>query len=92
MIYEANARVQDPVYGCTRTISSLHKQLEILQTQLAYVQSELVHVNTLRRFNIESPSYTAASDVTFPTNKDFSSDVDMAFLYENRDGNSLWSC
>ncbi|ESQ35160.1 hypothetical protein EUTSA_v10009386mg [Eutrema salsugineum] len=93
MVYEANARVQDPVYGCVGTISSLHRQLETLQTQLAFAQAELVHIRTLRR--IESirtkPAPYTASMGTFPANKDFSTDVDMAFVYEDGARESLWS-
>ncbi|XP_010497950.1 PREDICTED: LOB domain-containing protein 3-like isoform X2 [Camelina sativa] len=93
MVYEANARVQDPVYGCVGTISSLQRQLEALQTQLAFAQAELIHMrtSTLCRIDIKPSPYTP-STVTFPTNKDFSSDVDMAFVYEDGSGDSLWSC
>uniref|UniRef100_A0A1J3EKW2 LOB domain-containing protein 3 n=1 Tax=Noccaea caerulescens TaxID=107243 RepID=A0A1J3EKW2_NOCCA len=91
MVYEANARVQDPVYGCVGTISSLHRQLEALQTQLAFAQAELVHIKMLRRIDTKPPPYTASA-VTFPTNKDFSSDVNMAFVSEDVPGESLWSC
>ncbi|CAL9215237.1 unnamed protein product [Arabidopsis halleri] len=91
MVYEANARVQDPVYGCVRTISSLHRQLETLQTQLAFAQAELNHIRTLHRIDTKLQPYTA-STVTFPSNKDFYSDVDMAFVYEDGARDSLWSC
>lgn len=91
MVYEANARVQDPVYGCVGTISSLYRQLETLQTQLAFAQAELVHIRTLHRIDTKPPPYTASA-ITFPTNKDFSSDFDMAFVCEDGAGESLWSC
>lgn len=91
MVYEANARVQDPVYGCVGTISSLHIQLETLRTQLAFAQAELVHIRTLHHIDTKPPPYTATA-VTFPTNKDFSGDVDMAFVYEDGAGESIWSC
>ncbi|KAI8001761.1 LOB domain-containing protein 4 [Camellia lanceoleosa] len=44
MVYEANARVRDPVYGCVGTISSLQQQIDVLQTQLALAQAEVVHL------------------------------------------------
>ncbi|KAL6328364.1 hypothetical protein AAG906_034507 [Vitis piasezkii] len=44
MIYEANARMRDPVYGCAGAISQLHKQLCDLQTELAATQAELTLV------------------------------------------------
>ncbi|KAF2617595.1 hypothetical protein F2Q68_00042269, partial [Brassica cretica] len=91
LVYEANARVQDPVYGCVGTISSLHRQLETLQTQLAFAQAELVHMKTLHHVDTRSSPYMASS-ITFPAIKDFSSDDNMAFMYDNGAGESLWSC
>ncbi|XVE52828.1 hypothetical protein DITRI_Ditri02bG0155600 [Diplodiscus trichospermus] len=44
MVYEANARVRDPVYGCVGAISSLQQQIDSLQTQLALAQAEVVHM------------------------------------------------
>ncbi|KAJ7520965.1 hypothetical protein O6H91_19G032600 [Diphasiastrum complanatum] len=42
MVYEANARVRDPVYGCVGAISSLQQQVAHLHTQLAVAQAEIV--------------------------------------------------
>ncbi|XP_050367282.1 LOB domain-containing protein 4 [Argentina anserina] len=44
MVYEANARVRDPVYGCVGAISSLQQQIDALQAQLAIAQAEVVHM------------------------------------------------
>jgi len=44
MVYEANARVRDPVYGCVGAISSLQQQIDALQTQLAIAKAEMVHM------------------------------------------------
>lgn len=44
MVYEANARIRDPVYGCVGAISSLQQQIDVLQTQLAVAQAEVVHL------------------------------------------------
>ncbi|KAK7334906.1 hypothetical protein VNO80_26672 [Phaseolus coccineus] len=44
MVYEANARVRDPVYGCVGAISSLQQQVDVLQAQLAQAQAEVVHM------------------------------------------------
>ena len=41
MVYEANARSRDPVYGCAGTISQLHKQVNDLKAELAMAQAEL---------------------------------------------------
>ena len=44
MVYEANARVRDPVYGCVALIHSLQQQIDSLQTQLAVVQAQMVYL------------------------------------------------
>ncbi|KAJ4851052.1 hypothetical protein Tsubulata_048946 [Turnera subulata] len=44
MVYEANARLRDPVYGCAGAISQLQKQVGELQAQLAKAQAELVNM------------------------------------------------
>ncbi|XP_070018294.1 LOB domain-containing protein 11-like [Nicotiana sylvestris] len=42
MVYEANARVRDPVYGCVGAIASLQNQVSLLQMQLAVAQAEVI--------------------------------------------------
>lgn len=44
MVYEASARIRDPVYGCTGAISQLQKQVVELQAQLAKAQAEIANV------------------------------------------------
>ncbi|RLN43162.1 LOB domain-containing protein 4-like [Panicum miliaceum] len=44
LVYEANARVRDPVYGCVGAISSLQQQVEALQAQLALAQAEMIRL------------------------------------------------
>lgn len=44
MVYEANARVRDPIYGCVGAISSLQQQVAILKSQLAVAQAEIVQL------------------------------------------------
>jgi hypothetical protein len=46
MVYEASARIRDPVYGCAGAICQLQKQLSELQAQLAKAQAELVNMQT----------------------------------------------
>lgn len=43
MVYEASARVVDPIYGCTGAICRLQKQILDLQSQLATTQAELLN-------------------------------------------------
>ncbi|XVE59767.1 hypothetical protein DITRI_Ditri05aG0073600 [Diplodiscus trichospermus] len=42
MVYEASARIRDPVYGCAGAIFQLQKQVNELQSQLAKAQAEVV--------------------------------------------------
>ncbi|KAK8596557.1 hypothetical protein V6N13_001176 [Hibiscus sabdariffa] len=42
LVYEANARVRDPVYGCVGAISYLQNQVSQLQMQLAVAQTEIL--------------------------------------------------
>lgn len=44
MVYEAHARIRDPVYGCAGAVCQLQKQVSELQEQLAKAQAELVHL------------------------------------------------
>ncbi|KAI4334438.1 hypothetical protein L6164_019133 [Bauhinia variegata] len=44
MVYEASARIRDPVYGCAGAICQLQKQVNELQAQLAKAQAELVNM------------------------------------------------
>ena len=43
MVYEANARVVDPIYGCTGVICVLKKQVLELQSQLATTEAKLLN-------------------------------------------------
>lgn len=46
MVYEANARLRDPVYGCTGTICHLQKQISELQAQVAKAQAEIANMQS----------------------------------------------
>lgn len=55
MVYEANARVRDPVYGCVGAISSLQQQIDSLQTELAIAQAEVVHMRMRQYTSTSNP-------------------------------------
>ncbi|XAR65973.1 hypothetical protein NMG60_11011998 [Bertholletia excelsa] len=42
LVYEASARMRDPVYGCVGAISYLQNQVSQLQMQLAVAQAEIL--------------------------------------------------
>lgn len=46
MVYEAGARIRDPIYGCAGAICQLQKQVSELQAQLAKSQAELLNAQT----------------------------------------------
>lgn len=101
MVYEANARVRDPVYGCVGAISCLQQQIDRLQKELALAQAEVVQLR-LRQFGVDamnpasnspetaspSPRYNAMAS---QSRSFFSMDqlVDEASM---RPDESLWSC
>ncbi|KAH7387067.1 hypothetical protein KP509_16G003500 [Ceratopteris richardii] len=63
MVYEANARVRDNVYGCVGAISSLQQKVAELQAQLAIAQVEIVCLrmyqgSDLLTFNTKMTSFS----------------------------------
>lgn len=61
MVYEANARVRDPIYGCAGAISSLQQQLDVLRTQLAMAQAEVVHLRVRQAAAMSSSPQNSGS-------------------------------
>lgn len=47
MVYEANARLRDPVYGCAGAICRLQERISELQAELARTQAEAVSLQCL---------------------------------------------
>ncbi|XVF40008.1 hypothetical protein PTKIN_Ptkin01aG0078300 [Pterospermum kingtungense] len=98
MVYEANARVRDPVYGCVGAISSLQQQIDNLQTQLAMAQAEVVHLRVRQNasfshhgFGPGSPSNSGSPSSKLTSSQaktifDMDMVVDQASL-----GESMWS-
>jgi len=62
MVYEANARMRDPVYGCTGTICQLQEQVSELQVQLAKTQAEIASMRS--HHQTEHPTPLASMDVS----------------------------
>lgn len=42
LVYEANVRLRDPVYGCMGAISGLQQQVQTLQAELNAVRAEIL--------------------------------------------------
>lgn len=101
MVYEASARIRDPVYGCAGAICHLQNQVNELQAQLAKSQVELMNMQ-LQQSNLlamicmemnetpqESPQQSIDNFISSPT---YSSDYqnNLNFLEDNTSPNSLW--
>lgn len=62
LVYEANLRLRDPVYGCMGLISALQQQIQTLQAELNAVRSEI-----LRYKYREATSHIVSSTTTTAT-------------------------
>lgn len=99
MVYEANARVRDPVYGCVGAISSLQQQVDVLQTQLALAQAEVVHMK-LSQVSTSSEQLKAVPATSNSSSENLSPSSKLAKTLFAMDmvvdqpnlGVSLWSC
>ncbi|XP_024362454.1 LOB domain-containing protein 15 [Physcomitrium patens] len=60
LVYEANARIRDPVYGCMGAISALQQQAQALQAELSAVRQEI----TRYRQHDSSPTDSAPATTT----------------------------
>ncbi|XP_022878685.1 LOB domain-containing protein 1-like [Olea europaea var. sylvestris] len=54
MVYDANARLRDPVYGCAGAICQLQKQISELQAELAKSQAEILNMQYQNANLVES--------------------------------------
>jgi hypothetical protein len=98
MVYEASARIRDPVYGSAGAICHLQKQVNELQAQLAKSQAELINMqlqqsNLLSLICIETPNESSPQESVdnFISSPNYSSDYqnNLNFFEENTSPNSL---
>ncbi|XP_078437420.1 LOB domain-containing protein 4-like [Wolffia australiana] len=61
MVFEANARLRDPVYGCVSAISTLQHQVELLQAQLAVAHAEMLRLRLWQRIFLAAAGDTTGS-------------------------------
>ncbi|KAK7281106.1 hypothetical protein RIF29_08806 [Crotalaria pallida] len=62
LVFEANARVRDPVYGCVGAISFLQNQVSELQMQLAVAQTEILCIQMQNEPVMPTPIITTEPD------------------------------
>ncbi|XP_042483106.1 LOB domain-containing protein 15-like [Macadamia integrifolia] len=61
LVYEANVRLRDPVYGCMGAISALQQQVQSLQAELNAVRNEIMKYKYRENSaNLLSSSHAAA--------------------------------
>jgi len=98
MVYEAEARIRDPVYGCAGAIYHLQRQVSELQAQLAKAQVEMVNMQFQRSnlleliYNMDQQQKQEQDNMSFESN-------DLGFLEDKSNTNSsmlwwdpLWTC
>ncbi|KAL9673085.1 hypothetical protein QQ045_029338 [Rhodiola kirilowii] len=51
LIYEANVRLRDPVYGCMGAISTLQQQVQSLEAELIAVREEILKYKLREQIN-----------------------------------------
>jgi hypothetical protein len=72
MVYEAEARLRDPVYGCAGAVCRLQKQANELKVQLARAQADLLnaqaqHANLLALFCVEMANRRGSQQQQHPS-------------------------
>lgn len=72
LVYEANARMRDPVYGCVGAISYLQNQVSQLQMQLAVAQAEILCIQMQQEPALPEPQMDA-DDKSFVVHNELSS-------------------
>lgn len=78
IVYEASARMRDPVYGCVGTISFLQNEVSRLEMQLAKAQAEILSFQMRQQ----------AAPTTFPTMEMDLYDQDPVFFSHPADSSN----
>ncbi|XP_042020784.1 LOB domain-containing protein 4-like [Salvia splendens] len=95
MVYEANARMRDPVYGCVGAISYLQQQIDGLRQQLALTQAEMLYLRVQQATSDQatSPNYSGSQlSYTFMSHsKPSSYDMEAGAVEHSTFRESMWS-
>ncbi|CAI9091775.1 OLC1v1026886C1 [Oldenlandia corymbosa var. corymbosa] len=85
LVYEANARIRDPVYGCVGAISYLQNQVAQLQMQLARAQAEILCIQMTMQSDSNHLRLPLPDSPDVPTTPlpQLLNDDDICFLLEN---------
>lgn len=82
MVYEANARLRDPVYGCAGAICQLQRQVDELQQELAKAQAQLLNAQC-QNSNLMALICVEMSHQSDEDDQQHYSFINTAFLDEN---------
>ncbi|CAN4097424.1 unnamed protein product [Withania somnifera] len=87
MVYEANSRIRDPVYGCAGAICQLQKQISDLQAEFAKAQAEILNLkcqnsNLLALVCMEVSELSSSSLLSSDLMNDYGNNTSM-FLEDN---------
>lgn len=68
ILYEAQARLQNPIYGCISEILFLHQQVEMLQAQVANLQAALTTMEMQLHSTQLQPNMLPSNNIYQPEN------------------------
>ncbi|KAI0519786.1 hypothetical protein KFK09_007247 [Dendrobium nobile] len=63
LVYEANVRLRDPVYGCMGAITALQRQVQALEAELAAVRTEILK-HKYRHAGVHAVLFASSTDVS----------------------------
>ncbi|KAE9611407.1 hypothetical protein Lal_00011897 [Lupinus albus] len=90
MVYEANARLRDPVYGCAGAICQLQKQISELQAQLAKAQAEVINMQCQQANLVALICMEMSQSQDQNMLQPQPNDVDMSCLFDDNNFGSAW--
>lgn len=83
LYYEAQCRIENPIYGCVGIITSLHQQINNAQIELAKVQADIAFRHHSQESGGEVPQHDQQQQQLEPTNF-FNSDLpEQNVVYES---------
>ncbi|CAO2816972.1 unnamed protein product [Amaranthus hypochondriacus] len=74
LVYEANVRLRDPIYGCMGAISALQQQIQLLQAELNAVRAEIL------KYKFNDPNNHVSNIITTNNNPSSSSHNHLTFF------------
>ncbi|PKA57023.1 LOB domain-containing protein 4 [Apostasia shenzhenica] len=87
LVYEANARLRDPVYGCAGAVSNLQRQIDILSAQLALARAETLRL----RLRLHHAAHLAGSSAAVQLSAGSASSSAAAATASDADGKQSFS-